>query len=50
MAQILIIVVGILYFFTAIGFLYQSNYWMALVYISYALSNVGLYFIALQGN
>lgn len=46
MAQWLILITTVLYFGAGFDFLFKAQYPMALVFISYALANIGLYLAA----
>ena len=43
-------VVGALYFITAMSYLFKKDYAWSLVWLSYALANVGLILIGLREN
>ena len=46
MSSWLIILTGLIYFYIAIEQAFKGNPYMAVVYIGYAFSNVGLYMLA----
>lgn len=46
--NLILIPVSIAYLVVAVGLGFEKKYWMALTFLCYAMSNVGLYMVAKQ--
>ncbi len=49
MSSILILVVGAIYLYTSISLIYNNQHALGFTFLCYALSNLGLYFVARAG-